>query len=255
MLTSVPRSRSCDKRYYGVCEGIVHKADDPEHLGRIKVSFPWFDGGMIVEWCRVMQFHAGNGYGSFFIPEVGDEVLIGFVHGDMRLPIVLGGLYNGKDKPSTYHDGTQKDEKLIRTKGGHQILLNDTAKSKQVKVTTAAGHKVDLNDQDKRIRIESSKGIAVTLDDGAGTLTIETPTGQSIVLDGSKITVKAAGEIVLDGSSVKVGGDLAQEAAILGQTFLGLFNSHMHGSAVGPTTPPTVPLVPAAVLAKKAKVG
>ena len=53
------------------------------------------------DWCRVVQPYAGNGYGAVFVPEKGDEVLVAFVHGDMRFPIVIGGLYNGKDKPPT----------------------------------------------------------------------------------------------------------------------------------------------------------
>ena len=50
---------------------------------------------------RRASSYAGNGYGSFFVPEVGDEVLVAFVQGDMRYPIILGGLYNGEDKPPT----------------------------------------------------------------------------------------------------------------------------------------------------------
>ncbi len=273
MLTSVPRSRSCDRRYYGVCEGIVHDVDDPQKLGRIKVSFPWFDGDTIVEWCRVMQFYAGGGYGAFFIPEVGDEVAVSFVHGDMRLPIILGGLYNGQDKPSTYRQGDDKNEKLIRTKGGHQILLNDTGGSKQIEVTTAGGHKLDLNDADEKVKltttgghtvavddggavvtVQSTSGHKIELDDNGGTLTIETPSGQSVVLDGSKVTVKG-GQVILEGNQVLVGGDAATQAAILGDMFLAIFNAHIHSSPFFglPTSPPITP-APPAVLAQKAKV-
>jgi uncharacterized protein involved in type VI secretion and phage assembly len=253
--TSVPRSRSCDRRFYGVCEGLVHDVDDPEKLGRVRVSFPWFDGDTIVEWCRVMQFHAGGGYGAFFLPEVGDEVVIGFVHGDMRVPIVLGGLYNGQDKPSTHRDADRKNEKLIRTKGGHQILLNDSTDAKQVHVTTAGGHEIDLNDQNKQVLVATQGGHKVTLDDNAGTLSIETPSGQSVVLDGSTVKIKAASEIVLDAAQVKVGSAMASQAAILGDLFLQLFNAHFHVSPFFglPTSPPSVPLPPA-VLAQKAKV-
>src|SRR5262249_13689265 len=102
----VPRAQTTDKRYYGVVEGIVVDVFDPDKEGKIKVRFPWFDDDMVTEYCRVCQLYAGNGYGALFVPEVGDEVLIGFIHGDMRLPIVLGGLYNGKDKPSSYRQKT-----------------------------------------------------------------------------------------------------------------------------------------------------
>jgi uncharacterized protein involved in type VI secretion and phage assembly len=277
-LSNVPRSRSCDKRYYGVCEGIVHAVNDPEHLGRVKVSFPWFDGDTIVEWCRVMQFYAGGGYGAFFVPEIGDEVVVGFVHGDMRVPIVLGGLYNGQDKPSTHRDGDDKNQKLIRTKAGHQILLDDTQKSQRVTISTKGGHELDLSDnaQDqqqialktkgghkltvddtgKKITVKSTSGHEVTLDDNGGSLTIKTPSGQSVTLDGQSVTVKASSKVVLDASAVHLGGAGAQQAAILGDAFLALYNTHIHTSPfLGlPTSPPIVPAPAPAVLAKKAKV-
>ena len=95
----VPRSLSTDQRYYGVYEALVSDVNDPANEGRVKIKMPWFDEQMETEWCRVRQFYAGNGYGAFFVPEVGDEVLIAFIQGDMRQPIILGGLYNGNDKP------------------------------------------------------------------------------------------------------------------------------------------------------------
>src|SRR5262245_64193000 len=97
MSAMMPRSRSTDQRYYGVAAARVTYVNYTQELGRVKLKFPWFDQNMETEWCRVRQFYAGNQYGAFFIPEVGDEVLVSFIHGDMRLPIILGGLYNGKD--------------------------------------------------------------------------------------------------------------------------------------------------------------
>src|SRR5438477_11815418 len=125
-MSAVSRTRSTDKRFYGVVQGVVTEVNDTDgQEGRVKVQFPWFDDQMETEWCRVRQFYAGNGYGAFFIPEVGDEVLVAFTHGDMRLPIILGGLYNGKDKPPSYRSDS-KDEKMFRTKLGHQLTFFDT---------------------------------------------------------------------------------------------------------------------------------
>jgi uncharacterized protein involved in type VI secretion and phage assembly len=92
-----PRAQTTDKRFYGVVEAVVVEVVDPDKEGRVKIQFPWFDEEMVTEFCRVRQFYAGNGYGAFFVPEAGDEVLVAFVHGDMRMPVILGGLYNGKD--------------------------------------------------------------------------------------------------------------------------------------------------------------
>jgi uncharacterized protein involved in type VI secretion and phage assembly len=76
-----------------------------------------------------------------FVPESGDEVLVAFVHGDMRFPIVLGGLYNGVDKPPTARAGG-RDQKIIRTKAGHEVLLDDG--NKEIRITTAEGGNVTV---------------------------------------------------------------------------------------------------------------
>src|SRR5258708_2606445 len=133
---AVSRSRSTDKRFYGVVQGIVTEVEDAQGKeGRVKVQFPWFDDQMETEWCRVRQFYAGNGYGAFFIPEKGDEVLVAFIHGDMRLPVILGGLYNGQDKPPSYRSSTQ-DQKMIRTKGNHELLFDDSQGKEPVRIKT-----------------------------------------------------------------------------------------------------------------------
>jgi uncharacterized protein involved in type VI secretion and phage assembly len=141
MTRTVPRARSTDRRYFGVVEAIVVENEGDDE-GRIKVQFPWFDGGATTtEWCRVSQLYAGGGYGSVFVPEKGDEVLVAFIHGDMRFPIVLGGLYNGVDKPPTARtDG--RDQKIIRTKAGHEVLLDDG--NKEIRITTAEGGNVTV---------------------------------------------------------------------------------------------------------------
>src|SRR5260370_14545893 len=103
-MSAVSRTRSTDKRFYGVVQGVVTEVNDAEgQEGRVKVQFPWFDDQMETEWCRVRQFYAGNGYGAFFIPDVGDEVLVAFIHGDMRLPIIPCGSYTDHDKAPRHH--------------------------------------------------------------------------------------------------------------------------------------------------------
>jgi phage baseplate assembly protein V len=166
MTRTVPRARSTDRRYYGVVEAIVVENEGDDE-GRIKVQFPWFDGGATTtDWCRVSQLYAGGGYGSVFVPEKGDEVLVAFVHGDMRFPIVLGGLYNGVDKPPTARtDG--RDQKIIRTKAGHEVLLDDGAK--EIRITTAEGGNVTVT-ADGTITLKAEKVTvdANTIELGAG---------------------------------------------------------------------------------------
>lgn len=231
MTRTTPRSRSTDRRFYGVVEAVVEENEGDDE-GRVKVRFPWFDGSTVTDWCRVCQLYAGNGYGSVFVPEKGDEVLVAFVHGDMRFPIVLGGLYNGVDKPPAARtDG--RDQKVIRTRHGHEVRLDDTPSTAAVKVTSAAGHVVELDDQGKEIRITAADGGGVT------------------VSAQGDITLKAA-KVTIDAASIDLGAG-ASQPLVRGAALVAAFNAHTHPSAAGPSGPPTPALPPDAVLATKAR--
>jgi uncharacterized protein involved in type VI secretion and phage assembly len=230
MTRAAPRARSTDQRYYGVVEAIVVENEGDDE-GRIKVKFPWFDGSSVTDWCRVSQLYAGGGYGSVFVPEKDDEVLVAFVHGDMRFPIVLGGLYNGVDKPPTART-EGRDQKIIRTKHGHEILLDDTQGKAAVRVKSAAGHVFEMDDEGKAVRITAAEGGSVTVT-AQGDITLKAP------------------KVTIDSPSIDLGGS-ATEPLVLGNQLLTAFNTHTHPSAAGPTGPPTPPLTPA-VLAKKAR--
>lgn len=210
MTRTVPRARSTDRRYYGLVEAIVVENDGDDE-GRVKVKFPWFDGGATIsEWCRVSQLYAGGGYGSVFVPEKDDEVLVAFVHGDMRFPIVLGGLYNGVDKPPTARDGG-RDQKTIRTKAGHEVLFDDSAK--EIRITTAEG----------------------------GNVTV-TATGE-IKLSAKKVTIEA--------DSVDLGGGATQRAVLGDAFKTAFdTHTHTATGPTAPTTPPVLPLPPAVLSSK-----
>jgi uncharacterized protein involved in type VI secretion and phage assembly len=252
-MSGLARSRLLDKRYYGVVEAVVVKVvDDPDKEGRIKIRFEWFDKGTVTEWCRVCQPYAGNGFGAFFVPEEGTEVLVAFVHGDMRRPIILGGLYNGKDKPSS-HRTTEQDEKIIRTKAGHQLLLDDSPSARKVRLTTNGNHTVELNDQEKTITVATSNGHKAVFDDRANSITVQSAGGDKLVLDANQRSITlTTTSVTLDASEVKLGSSAAQ-SLVLGDVFIGLFNAHTHQVGPVPTTPPTVPIIPFSALSQFVK--
>jgi uncharacterized protein involved in type VI secretion and phage assembly len=245
------RSRSADRRYYGVVEALVVEVFDDGDEARVKVKFPWFDNSMVSEWCRVAQPYAGNGYGFVFVPEENDEVLVAFVHGDMRMPIVIGGLYNGKDKPPTARK-KDNDQKMVRTKLGHELMLDDTKKTQRVRLKTAGvdkeapKHEFDLDDKGKKITVKSASGHTIVMDDDAKTIEVKTAGGQAVKLDGTSGTITVTGgTVTLDASKVNLGTAAAQ-SVVLGEMFMTLFNTHTH-SAIGfgaPTSPPLVPMTP-----------
>ncbi|MFN0251507.1 MAG: phage baseplate assembly protein V [Kofleriaceae bacterium] len=208
----IANARSHESTFYGVVSGIVEKNIDPDKEGRIKVSFKWFDDGTITKWCRCAQLYAGSKFGAFFVPEEGTEVLVAFMHGDMREPVILGGLYNRKLKPATDRQkDEEKDEKLIRTRGGHQLLFVDTQRKEKVVLQTKGGHKLEMTDGDD------------------GTIEIKTDKGQRIVLDDH-------GKITIDAKTIVLGGDSFK--AVLGEAMRDLFNKHTHPNNPGSTLPP-----------------
>jgi uncharacterized protein involved in type VI secretion and phage assembly len=244
MSAATSQARALDKMYYGVVQGIVTDVEDQQGKeGRVKVQFPWFDDQMETEWCRVRQFYAGNGYGAFFVPEKGDEVLVAFIHGDMRLPVILGGLYNGKDKPPSYRSSSQ-DQKMIRTKGKHELLFDDSRGKERVRIKTNSGHTVDLSDFEKKVTVQSNGGQSVVLDDSAQTITLKA-SGQTITLNASgEITLKAT-SVLIEATSIKLGTG-ASQSLVLGELFEAFFVRHVHTCTApgAPSSPPVEPFTP-----------
>jgi phage baseplate assembly protein V len=199
-MSTAARARCTEQRYYGVVVAIVTDNIDPASEGRVKIQFPWFDEQMETEWCRVSQFYSGNGFGAFFIPEVGDEVLVSFIHGDMRMPIVIGGLYNGKDKPPSSRQ-KDKDEKMIRTKGGHRIILDDTqGKEKIVIIDSKGNNSVEIDTKGDSITIKAATGKLVL--DAQG---IEIKSGKGFEVSAqTTVKIEANSTMDLKGSTINI---------------------------------------------------
>jgi len=238
--------------FYGVYPAIVAKIGDPSHPGEVRLRFDWYDPQMETEWCRICNLYAGNGYGSVWHPEKDDEVLVAFMHGDMRFPIVLGGLYNGKDAPPTARSD-KSDQKLLRTKGGHELLMDDTESSKRVRLKSAGNHSVDIDDQGKQIVITTEGGNQVTLDANGAKITLKTSGGQSITLESGSIKL-AANKVVIEATSIKLGGDSATQSLVLGEALMMAYNLHTHNCTApgAPSGPPLSPMTPS-VLSQTSK--
>ena len=135
-------------------------------------------------WARVAKLYASESFGAFFLPEVGDEVLLGYFNADPSHPVVLGSLYSSKRKPP-YELGASNDIKAIVTRCKHRIEFDE--KDKIITITTPAENKVVISDKDKSILLSDQNGNTVKLDPGG------------IALDSPKeITCTAKGGITLD---------------------------------------------------------
>ena len=121
--------------------GIVTRNSDPDDLGRVKVKYPWLSDGEESAWACVAAPMAGKDRGFLFLPEVDDEVLIGFEHGDIHRPLVLGALWNGKDRlPIGAGEAVGGDSlvnnRVLKSRSGHTILLDDTAGAEEITMWT-----------------------------------------------------------------------------------------------------------------------
>jgi uncharacterized protein involved in type VI secretion and phage assembly len=149
---------------FPVCEtqsAVVTDTDDPEGIGRIRVKFYWQDSKSQSPWLRVSTPYAGNNKGFFFIPEIGEEVLIGFENNNAEKPYVIGALYNGKNKPDDWKtsDNTKKG---IRTQGGHTIIFNDSSGNEEITIyDTSNVNTITLSSHGKLLTIKCQGDIKI----------------------------------------------------------------------------------------------
>ena len=123
-----------DARFYGVAMAIVTNNKDPDGLARVKVRLPWISDDVESDWARVVSPMAGAGRGLYILPEVDDEVLVAFEHGNPSTPYVLGGLWNGKDKPPEANSDGKNDIRVLKSRSGHVIRLDDTAGAERIEI-------------------------------------------------------------------------------------------------------------------------
>lgn len=158
LLAADSVSDSCAGRVYGVVVGVVTKVDDPDGAGRVKVRYPWLQDDSESPWARVMSFMSGANRGGVFRPEAGDEVLVLFDHGDARFPFVIGSVWNGPDAmPGERGADSDNNVRLIKSRSGHLVKLDDTPGSEKVTVTDKAGNSVELSSSGVVIKSKNIK--------------------------------------------------------------------------------------------------
>ncbi|PWT82053.1 MAG: phage tail protein [Acidobacteria bacterium] len=157
------------KRYPGVVTGIVKNLDDPAGQGRIELQFPWLSDSLRSSWAPVASALAGKERGAFLMPEIDDEVLVAFEHGDINHPFILGFLWNGVDTPPE----TTNQNRVIKTPGGHQLRFEDTAGAKKVILKSNGGHEIEINDTVETITMKTKSGNQIiVLNDAVKSVTV-----------------------------------------------------------------------------------
>ena len=192
---------------------LVSDNRDPEGMGRVKVALPWVPdaggisgiekGGRYEAWARLATLSAGSGRGSWFLPEVDDEVLVSFEAGIPSRPVVVGALWNGKDTPPVLAD-EGNTVKLLRTRGGSEIRFQDEEGEESVEIRTAEGPSIHLsNAKGGTVRIRDSHGNSVAL--GAKGIVLDSPAGIQLT----------AGTIALSAGSVSIASGMVTSSGVV----------------------------------------
>jgi len=176
-------------RWYGCYPALVSDIKDPDGQGRVKVTLPWAPdtgSGRYEAWARLATMMGGNNRGSWFVPDVNDEVLVAFEGGDTRRPYVLGGLWNGSDAPPESMDGSGNNyKKVLCSRNGVKITLDD-------------------QDGQEKFICETPGGQKITLQDGPGTVEIVDSNGNSIKMEAAGVTVTASAKVTVNASTVAI---------------------------------------------------
>ncbi|MEC3881890.1 type VI secretion system tip protein VgrG [Parapedobacter sp. 10938] len=163
----------------GLQIGVVTDIIDPAGKGRIKVRLPIIATADEGFYARLATLDAGDNRGTFFMPEVGDEVIVGFLGDDPNYPVVLGMLHSSA-KPAPLTAADANNEKGYVSRSGIAILIHDA---------------------DKRVSIETPSGRKLVLDDAGGVCTMEDASGNKLLFDDSGITLSSAKDLVLKATS------------------------------------------------------
>lgn len=209
--------------------GIVTDHQDPEGLGRVRVKFPTLnpeaDGSSHAsEWARVVSVGAGSERGCMCLPEINDEVLVAFEHGDIHRPYILGALWNGQDKPPLEKDRVISKQGKVRlrtfkSRAPHELQFieeDQDSSQKGVLLRTSSGHQLYLNDSENTVVVTTAQQQRLILDDKSSKITLETANGHQIVLDRKGITFNSAGALEIKATGVVNIASGAQSVTVAG---------------------------------------
>lgn len=212
------------ERMYGVVPALVTNTNDPEDRGRVRVKYPWLDETVESFWARVAMVGSGNQRGFYWMPEVNDEVLVAFEHGDFNYPYVVGSLYNGTDAvpESAVHSGGKIEKRTLKTRAGHIVRFTDTSGSEQIEIIDAKNHtSITMIANDGKININASGSVGdVTITTAGKTVVnaqknVEVTTQMSANITATQnIAIKATGSINIEatGSLTMKGATVMIEA-------------------------------------------
>lgn len=204
----------------GVVIGLVTNVKDPDNLGRIKVKYPWLADSIESDWVRLAAPMSGPERGFLLLPEVNDEVLLAFEHGDVHHPYIIGALWNNSDKPPQPNSAAVGSDgkvnlRTLKTRAGHVLEFNDTSGEEQIAITSKSGHTFVLLDK------SGQESITVKDKTGNNKLVIDSAKNSLSIDVAGDFTVTAKGKITLS-STQDMKLEATTKATIKGTTGISL---------------------------------
>jgi uncharacterized protein involved in type VI secretion and phage assembly len=189
LLSNALSEMDREDRFYGVTIAEVTNNKDEAKLGRVKVKFPWLSDTDESFWARVLTPMAGSDRGMYFLPEVGDEVLVAFEHGNIEFPYILGALWNGKDKPPETNEDGKNNKRTIKSRSGHTITLDDTDGEEKIEIVDKSKkNSIVVNTKENTITISADADITLKSSNG------------KLILSGKEIQLDSKGDVKIKAS-------------------------------------------------------
>lgn len=202
-------SRRAGNPYMGVVVAIVTQNKDPEEQGRVKIKYPWMGDEAGEAWARLATLMSGKDRGTVFYPEVDDEVLVAFEQGNVNYPFIIGALWNGQDKPPEKNSDGKNNIKMIKTRSGHTIKIDDTEGKEKIEIIDKSNeNKICIDSSNKKISIECGGDIELSASKGKIVIKaqeVEIKSSSSAKIEASAgMDLKASGIMNIKGSMVNI---------------------------------------------------
>lgn len=199
-----------DGRFHGVAMAIVTNNKDPDGLARVKVRMPWMSDDVESDWARVVTPMAGANRGLYVLPEVDDEVLVAFEHGNPGTPYVLGALWNGKDKPPEANQDGKNHIRMIRSRSGHVVRLVDTDRDERIEIVDkSTKNQIVISTKANSITISADADITITSTNGTVSLSggkgVKITSKAGVTVEASQnLELKANAQLTVKGQTVNI---------------------------------------------------
>lgn len=193
----------------GVAVAIVTNNQDSENLSRIKVKYPWREAEDESDWIRIATVMAGPDRGTYFLPEVGDEVLVAFENGDIDHPFIIGALWSSAKTPPEANPDGKNNRRLIKSRSGHLVILDDKEGSEKIEIIDKSGKNlITIDTAANKITLTSEKDIEIKAPKGK--VSIEAmefelkSQAATKIQAGANMDIKTNAVMTMQGSLVKI---------------------------------------------------